>query len=83
MSIEPITTLDPSPEEFISKVQARNSHLSEHERALLDAGEMLWVVLANVSGGDWEKQTSEWQLAARRWADNFHAVASSINAKAS
>lgn len=39
-----------------------------------DAAEMLWVVLANVSGGDWSKQSPEWQEAAARWRDNYFAV---------
>ena len=42
---------------------------------LKDAAEMLWVVLANVSGGDWTKQTQEWQEAAARWRDNYMEVA--------
>ncbi len=41
-----------------------------------DAAEMLWVVLANVSGGDWTKQSEEWQEAAARWRDNYFAVVS-------
>lgn len=36
---------------------------------------MLWVVVANVSGGDWNKQSQDWQDAAARWRDNFHTVA--------
>jgi hypothetical protein len=32
-----------------------------------------WVLLANVSGGDWTKQTPEWQEAVVRWRDEFHA----------
>lgn len=39
--------------------------------SLKDAAEMLWVVLANVSGGDWTKQTPEWQEAAARWRDAY------------
>lgn len=58
-----------------------NDHLTNNEQALLDAGEMLWVVLANVSDGDWKKQSKDWQDAAARWRDNFHAVAKSLNAK--
>jgi len=58
-----------------------NPHLTPNERDLLDAGEMLWVVLANVSDGDWTRQPKDWQEAARRWADNFHAVAARLNAK--
>jgi hypothetical protein len=38
---------------------------------MADAAEMLWVVLANVSGGDWTKQSQEWQDAAARWRDNY------------
>jgi len=58
-----------------------NEHLSENERKLLEAGEMLWIVIANVSSGDWTKQSSDWQVAARRWVDNFHKVAAELNAK--
>lgn len=51
------------------------------EQIAIRAAEMLWIVLANVSGGDWTKQTEEWQVAARRWADNFHKVAAELGAK--
>ncbi len=44
---------------------------------MADAAEMLWIVLANVSGGDWTKQSKEWQDAAARWRDNYFAVAHS------
>lgn len=40
----------------------------------LDAAEMLWLVVANVSGGDWTKQSTEWQEAAVRWRDNYYSV---------
>ena len=39
-----------------------------------DAAEMLWVVLANVSGGDWKQQTPEWQEAAAKWRDYYFAA---------
>ena len=35
---------------------------------------MLWVALANVSGGDWTKQSKGWQEAAIKWRDNYHKV---------
>ena len=41
---------------------------------LADAAEMLWAVLANVSGGDWTKQNGEWQEAAAKWRDNYFKV---------
>ena len=42
--------------------------------SLLDAAEMLWICLANVSGGDWTKQSEEWQTAVKRWRDNYFNV---------
>lgn len=37
----------------------------------IDAAEALWVVVANVSGGDWSKQSVEWRQAAERARDLF------------
>lgn len=45
--------------------------VAEISTSMAAAAEMLWVVLANVSGGDWTKQTPEWQEAAARWRDNY------------
>lgn len=45
--------------------------LQEAHATLQNAAEMLWVVLASVSGGDWTQQTSEWQDAAARWRDAY------------
>jgi hypothetical protein len=42
--------------------------------SMADAAEMLWVVLASVSGGDWTKQSVEWQEAAARWRDYYFAA---------
>jgi len=41
---------------------------------LEDAAEMLWIVLANVSEGDWTKQSEEWQEAAIRWRDKYFEI---------
>lgn len=38
-----------------------------------DLGYMAWTIIANVSEGDWTQQTDEWQAAAVRWRDQFHA----------
>lgn len=32
-----------------------------------------WVLLANVSEGDWTQQAPEWQAAVVRWRERFHA----------
>lgn len=31
--------------------------------------ELAWGVIANVSGGNWEQQSPEWQEAAAKWRD--------------
>jgi len=49
---------------------------------MTDAAEMLWVVLANVSGGDWTKQSPEWQEAAARWRDNYFASLKAMQGEA-
>lgn len=33
------------------------------------SGDEAWGIIANVSGGDWKKQSPEWQEAAERWRD--------------
>jgi hypothetical protein len=47
---------------------------TEPAQTMADAAEMLWIVVANVSGGDWTKQTAEWREAAARWRDNYFDV---------
>jgi hypothetical protein len=39
-----------------------------------DAAEMLWIVVANASGGNWSEQSPDWQEAAARWRDNYYAT---------
>lgn len=62
-------------------LDTRGHYLNGPERELpvptmADAAEMLWIVLANVSGGNWKLQSQEWQDAATRWRDYyFKAVA--------
>lgn len=46
-----------------------------------DAAEMLWIVLANVSQGNWNDQTPEWREAARRWQMNYHSLCSELHLK--
>lgn len=52
------------------------SEAADRIEQLEDAAEMLWVVLTNVSGGDWGKQNQDWQEAAAKWRDNYFSVIS-------
>ena len=36
-----------------------------------DLIEMAWSIMANVSGGDWDKQSQDWQEAAGKWRDDY------------
>ena len=44
---------------------------SEALRRMANAAEMLWAVLANVSGGNWQLQSKEWRRAAARWRNEY------------
>jgi hypothetical protein len=33
--------------------------------------DMAWVIMANASGGDWDKESDEWRTAASEWGDKF------------
>lgn len=37
----------------------------------LDAIELAWGIIANAGGGNWGKETPEWQDAAVRWRDTY------------
>jgi len=69
--------------DMTGRIKGRATHWMEIEKPeekidklerMEDAAEMLWVVLANVSGGDWSKQTKEWQEAAAKWRDHFFLI---------
>lgn len=33
--------------------------------------EQAWGVIANAGGGDWQKETAPWRVAATRWRDRY------------
>jgi hypothetical protein len=43
------------------------------EKLLEDALEYGWIVISNVSEGDWTKQSVEWQEAAARFRSYYHS----------
>lgn len=59
------------PKALLAAKNKRIAELEAENKGMRDAAEMLWVILANVSGGDWDKQSDEWQEAAQRWRDNY------------
>ena len=41
---------------------------------LLELAYDAWVVIANAGGGTWSNEREEWQSAAIRWREQFHAA---------
>lgn len=41
-------------------------------KPIIDFAEWGWTIIANSSGGDWEKESMEWQKAAAKYRDDFH-----------
>lgn len=46
--------------------------LQNHER--LNALEWGWSIIANAGGGDWAKESKDWQEAAAKWRDQYHEI---------
>ena len=40
----------------------------------MDMLQEAWVIIANKGGGNWETQSDDWQWAAEKWRDGYHAV---------
>ena len=36
-----------------------------------DLLELAWIVIANVGGGDWSRESAEWQSAAADWREDY------------
>lgn len=44
---------------------------------MLDVMEFGWTIIANASGGNWTKETKEWQDSAARFREQYHHALSS------
>ena len=57
-----------------------NLSLKDRIKRLEDCLETAWLIIANVSGGDWKQQRPDWQEAVVRWMDNdFHPILADIS----
>lgn len=45
---------------------------------LADLAYWAWTIICNVSEGDWGQQPEEWQAAAVRFRDEYHALISKM-----
>ncbi len=44
----------------------------KYSDAAEDLLETAWILIANASGGDWTRASSEWRAAAEKWRDRYH-----------
>ena len=35
--------------------------------------EMAWVIIANASHGDWNRESPQWREAALQWREDYHS----------
>jgi hypothetical protein len=58
-----------------SEIDGMKDKSVAHEPAEHSASDLLewaWSIIANASGGDWSKESADWQAAAARWRDEWH-----------
>lgn len=48
--------------------------MSDREIELLDLAEAAWGIIAFAGNGNWRLESAEWQLAAARWRERYHAA---------
>lgn len=53
----------------------------EVEDPVLDLLDYAWTILANAGGGDWNKETPEWQIAIKQWRSRYFAFLTEMRAK--
>jgi len=46
--------------------------VEEENKKLRDALDYAWAIIANASGGNWEKESSDWQTAAAKFRDECY-----------
>jgi hypothetical protein len=46
--------------------------MSEELHEARELNELAWGLIANASGGDWERESEQWRRAAARWRDRWH-----------
>ncbi len=65
---------DDAWDETIEQLEEDAGTLREAARAWADLCNYGWTIICNVSEGDWTKQPEQWQDAAARFRDEYHAL---------
>lgn len=55
----------------LQKVIADRDKWKERAEKAADAAEMLWVLVLNVSSGDWQSQSEEWRERVDKWKETY------------
>lgn len=56
--------------DLVAEVDLRRAEIGK----LRNLAETAWSIIANASGGDWSRENAEWNQAAARWRDDYHAM---------
>lgn len=62
------------------EAQEELRQLEEQMESAMDCMNYAWTIICNVSEGDWKKQQQEWQDAASRCREQYHALLDSMPA---
>jgi len=52
--------------------RALDALLTEEEIKEQHLIDWAWSIIANAGGGDWERESADWQEAAAKWRHNYH-----------
>lgn len=56
--------------------------MTKRQEKNMEALELAWGIIANVSGGNWNEQTVDWKKAAERWRDeHWHPALEALGAR--
>lgn len=58
----------------LERLRVEVVNLKGDKASLLDLAEMAWGVIANASGGNWHLERADWQEAAAKWRERYHAA---------
>jgi len=52
----------------LSALRTANAELCH----LKNLAEIAWTIIANAGGGDWSRESDQWQASAKAWRDEWH-----------
>lgn len=54
--------------------------MTKEVEELVDHLEYAMTIICNAGGGDWTKESKDWQVAARKWVDDYGPLVGPLSA---